>query len=202
MTSALDWITRLVSLDTTSRGSNLELIDVVSQELQRHGLTPTLLANGDGTKGNLLVTIPADDGRIDGGIALSGHTDVVPVDGQDWDTDAFTAQIRDGRLFGRGTCDMKGFIGVILATLPDLIPGSAEGAGAHRAVPRRGGRLSGRGKYGPPTCPVGRPTDNVHRRRANRYAGDLRAQVDQLAGADRPWVRRPLLPDTAGCQRD
>ena len=120
MTSALDWIMRLVSLDTTSRGSNLELIDVVFQELQRHGLTPTILANGDGTKANLVVTIPADDGRIDGGIALSGHTDVVPVDGQAWDADPFTAQIRNGRLFGRGTCDMKSFIGVILATLPDL----------------------------------------------------------------------------------
>jgi acetylornithine deacetylase len=120
MKSAQDWITRLVSLDTTSRGSNLELIDVVSKELQRHDLTPTILANEDGTKANLVVTIPAHDGRIDGGIALSGHTDVVPVDGQDWDTDPFTAQIRDGRLYGRGTCDMKSFIGVVLATLPDL----------------------------------------------------------------------------------
>src|SRR5664280_2628772 len=120
MKSAQDWITRLVSLDTTSRGSNLELIDVVSKELRRHDLTPTILANDDGTKANLVVTIPAHDGRIDGGIALSGHTDVVPVDDQDWDTDPFTAQIRDGRLYGRGTCDMKSFIGVVLATLPDL----------------------------------------------------------------------------------
>jgi acetylornithine deacetylase len=118
--SALDWTKRLVSLDTTSRGSNLELIDVVSEELQRHGLTPTILPNGDGTKASLVVTLPARDGSTDGGIALSGHTDVVPVDGQGWDTDPFTPQTRDGRLYGRGTCDMKSFIGAILATLPDL----------------------------------------------------------------------------------
>jgi acetylornithine deacetylase len=117
---ALDWTKPLVSLDTTSRGSNLELIDVVSQELQRHRLTPIAVPNDDGTKANLVVTIPAHDGRVDGGIVLSGHTDVVPVDGQDWDTDPFMPQVRDGRLFGRGTCDMKTFIGVILAALPDL----------------------------------------------------------------------------------
>jgi acetylornithine deacetylase len=120
VTSALDWITRLVSLDTTSRGSNLELIDLVAEELQRHGLTPIILPNADGTKANLVATIPAYDGTTDGGIALSGHTDVVPVDGQDWDTDPFTPEIREGRLYGRGTCDMKSFIGVILAALPDL----------------------------------------------------------------------------------
>ena len=120
MACAVDWTKRLVSLDTTSCRSNLELIDVVFTELQRHGLIPTLLPNDDGTKANLVVTIPARDGRIDAGVALSGHTDVVPVNGQDWDTDPFTAQIRDGRLYGRGTCDMKSFIGVILATLPDL----------------------------------------------------------------------------------
>ena len=120
MTSAVEWITRLVSIDTTSRGSNLELVELVAAELRRYGLTPVTLPNDDGTKANLVVTIPAHDGSRDGGIALSGHTDAVPVDGQDWDTDPFTAQIRDGRLFGRGTCDMKSFIGVILATLPEL----------------------------------------------------------------------------------
>lgn len=120
MASALDWAKLLVSLDTTSRGSNLELINVVSKELQRHGLTPIVLPNDDGTKANLVVTIPARGDHIDGGIVLSGHTDVVPVDGQDWDTSPFTPQIRDGRLFDRGTCDMKSFIGIILATLPNL----------------------------------------------------------------------------------
>lgn len=120
MNSAMDWITRLVSIDTTSRGSNLELIDIVAEELQCHGLTPTVLHNADGTKANLVVTIPAHDGSTGGGIALSGHTDVVPVDGQHWDTDPFTPEICDDRLYGRGTCDMKSFIGVILSALPDL----------------------------------------------------------------------------------
>lgn len=120
MESALNWITQLVSLDTTSRGSNLELIGVVAEELQRLGLKPTILPNDDGTKANLVVTIPAHDGRTDGGIALSGHTDAVPVDGQRWDSDPFTAQVRGGRLYGRGTSDMKSFIGVTLAALPAL----------------------------------------------------------------------------------
>ena len=65
-------------MDTTSRGSNLELVDVVAAELHRLGLTPAMSPNNDGTKANLVVTIHAGDGRRDGGIALSGHTDVVP----------------------------------------------------------------------------------------------------------------------------
>jgi acetylornithine deacetylase len=120
VTSALDWTKRLVSLDTTSRMSNRELIDLVAKEMRCHSLTPAILPSDDGTKANLVVTIPAQDGRTDGGIALSGHTDVVPADGQNWDTNPFTAQIRGSRLYGRGTCDMKSFIGAILATLPNL----------------------------------------------------------------------------------
>lgn len=121
VTSALDWITRLVSLDTTSRRSNLELIGFVAQELQRLGLTPVTLPNQDGTKANLVVTIPAHDGSTDGGVALSGHSDCVPVEGQDWDSDPFMPQIRDGRLFGRGTADMKSFVGAVMASLPALV---------------------------------------------------------------------------------
>jgi len=64
--------------------------------------------------------VPAYDGSTDGGIALSGHTDVVPVNGQNWDSDPFQAEIRDGKLFGRGSCDMKGFIGVALTLLPEM----------------------------------------------------------------------------------
>ena len=86
---SLDWITRLISLDTTSRNSNLELIDLVAEEMRRHGLAPTILPNEDGTKANLLATIAAQDGSTDGGVVLSGHTDVVPVDGQDWQTEPF-----------------------------------------------------------------------------------------------------------------
>ena len=118
---SLSWVTRLVSLDTTSRRSNLELIDLVAGEMRRHGLSPQILPNEDGTKANLLVTIAAADGTTEGGVVLSGHTDVVPVDGQDWHTEPFAPEIRDGRLYGRGTADMKSFIGVVVSALPRLV---------------------------------------------------------------------------------
>ena len=116
----LDWITRLLSVDTTSRDSNLPLIDLVEDELRAHGVEPVLVRNETGTKANLLATFPAADGTTTGGIVLSGHTDVVPVDGQQWSSQPFAPEIRDGRLYGRGTCDMKGFIGSVLARVPDL----------------------------------------------------------------------------------
>lgn len=119
-TTALHWITRLISIDTTSRDSNLPLIEVVSEELRALGVEPVLVPNAEGTKANLLATFPAVDGTTVGGIVLSGHTDVVPVDGQDWGSDPFTPEIRDERLYGRGTCDMKGFIGVVMSKLSDL----------------------------------------------------------------------------------
>lgn len=120
MTSTVDWLTRLVAFDTTSRRSNLELIDCVAGELRRLGIEPVLFPHeeDDGTrKANLFATFPAHDGRTEGGVVLSGHTDVVPVDGQDWDSDPFTVQERDGRLYGRGTADMKGFLAVIMSRL-------------------------------------------------------------------------------------
>ncbi|MCW4464993.1 acetylornithine deacetylase [Glutamicibacter sp. MNS18] len=119
--NTLSQINELIRLDTTSRDSNLGLIDLVATRLKAVGLDYTLIHNAEGTKANLLATIPALDGGTTGGIVLSGHTDVVPVDGQDWTSDPFEPQIRDGRLYGRGTCDMKAFIGVILARLPELV---------------------------------------------------------------------------------
>ncbi|GAB7548612.1 acetylornithine deacetylase [Cupriavidus ulmosensis] len=119
--SALDWTQRLVSYDTTSRHSNLGLIEAVRDHFLAKGLRPHLSYNPQGDKANLFVTVPAADGSTDGGIVLSGHTDVVPVDGQNWTTDPFKPVIRDGRLYGRGTCDMKGFIGTSLALLPTLL---------------------------------------------------------------------------------
>lgn len=113
-------INELISLDTTSRDSNLPLIELVVAKLDAAGISSKLIHNEDGSKANLLATIPAADGTRTGGIVLSGHTDVVPVDGQDWSSEPFSTQIRDGKLYGRGTCDMKGFIGVILAKLPDI----------------------------------------------------------------------------------
>ena len=120
--TVLEWVIRLCSIDSTSRLSNLPVIEVIADEARRLGLDPKICPRPDNPeKANLLITVPAADGSTSGGIVLSGHTDVVPVDGQKWDSDPFTPEIRDGRLYGRGTCDMKGFIGVAVALLPDLI---------------------------------------------------------------------------------
>ncbi|MER7070439.1 acetylornithine deacetylase [Terrabacter sp. NPDC000476] len=118
--AGLAWTTRLVELDTTSRESNLPLIELVSDELRGHGIEPVLVHDETGAKANLLATFPAADGSVTGGIVLSGHTDVVPVDGQEWSSEPFAPQVRDGRLYGRGTCDMKAFIGSVLTALPQL----------------------------------------------------------------------------------
>ncbi|GAB3629862.1 acetylornithine deacetylase [Pandoraea terrae] len=118
--ASLDWITRLVSIDTTSRESNLGLIETVRDSLQKSGVQPWLSYDATKRKANLFVTLPAADGNTQGGIVLSGHTDVVPVDGQDWNTDPFKPEVRDGKLFGRGTCDMKGFIGTVMTLLPQM----------------------------------------------------------------------------------
>lgn len=107
----------LVGFDTTSRDSNLALIAWVERYLQEFGVESQRINNEDGTKANLWATIgPA----IDGGIILSGHTDVVPVDGQNWSTDPFVLTTRDDKLFGRGSSDMKGFLAAVLAKVPEL----------------------------------------------------------------------------------
>ena len=116
--ASLDWIERLVRFDTTSRLSNLGLIETVRDHLTAAGHSPLLIYDASGKKANLFVTLPAYDGSTKGGVVLSGHTDVVPVTGQDWTSDPFDPTVRDGRLYGRGTCDMKGFLGVALAMLP------------------------------------------------------------------------------------
>jgi acetylornithine deacetylase len=118
--ASLPWIERLVSMDTTSRVPNLGLIETVRDALAARGIASTLTHDPRGGWANLFATVPAHDGSTNGGIVLSGHTDVVPVDGQTWDSDPFRPEIRDGRLYGRGTCDMKGFIGAALALLPDM----------------------------------------------------------------------------------
>lgn len=116
--SPREMIERLIAFDTTSRESNLALIDFVTDYLKDHGLTPKLIPNEKRTKSNLLVTLGPDE---PGGIILSGHTDVVPVDDQDWDTDPFKVVEKDGRLYGRGTSDMKSFSAVALALVPELL---------------------------------------------------------------------------------
>jgi acetylornithine deacetylase len=117
---SLPWVTRLVSMDTVSRRPNLGLIETVRDELRAQGIDSTLTHGRDGNWANLFATLPAHDGATNGGIVLSGHTDVVPVDGQKWDSDPFKPEVRDGLLYGRGTCDMKGFIGAALALVPEM----------------------------------------------------------------------------------
>ena len=112
---AIDILARLVAFDTTSRESNLALIEHVEALLTGLGVTATRVPNADATKANLYATL----GPVtEGGVVLSGHTDVVPVDGQPWTSDPWTLTERDGRLYGRGTCDMKGFIALALAAAP------------------------------------------------------------------------------------
>ena len=102
----------LIGFDTTSVKSNLALIDWVANYLDGHGIRSRLTYDAEKQKANLFATIGPE---IPGGIVLSGHTDVVPVDGQPWSSDPFTMVERDGKLYGRGTCDMKGFIALALA---------------------------------------------------------------------------------------
>lgn len=109
---------RLVSFPTVSRDSNLELIHFVQDYLAGLGIGCELFYNAERTKANIFATLgPA----CPGGIVLSGHTDVVPVDGQPWTVDPFSLSERDGRLYGRGTADMKGFIASVLAMVPTFL---------------------------------------------------------------------------------
>ena len=114
---SIEILARLVAFDTTSRNSNLALVEFVEGELARLGVTSRRVPNEDGTKANLFATIGP---MVEGGVVLSGHTDVVPVDGQPWTSDPFALTLRDGRLYGRGSCDMKGFLAPALAAAPEL----------------------------------------------------------------------------------
>lgn len=113
-------IERLIAFDTTSRDSNLALIDFVRDYLSRHGISSELVLSEDGRKANLFATVGASDGAGPG-VILSGHTDVVPVDGQPWDSDPFKVVERAGLIYGRGTSDMKSFVAVCLALVPEMV---------------------------------------------------------------------------------
>ena len=106
---------RLVGFPTVSSDSNLALVDFVADYLRGKGIEPVIVPSPDGTKAALYAHVGPD---APGGVVLSGHTDVVPVEGQDWATDPFNVTERNGRLYGRGTCDMKGFDALALAALP------------------------------------------------------------------------------------
>lgn len=106
----------LIAFPSISQDSNLELIAYLNRRIDEvHGRT-RLTLDESGSKANLFVTLGPED--MDGGVVLSGHTDVVPVEGQDWSADPFTAVERDGRIYGRGSCDMKGFIACAMALAP------------------------------------------------------------------------------------
>lgn len=109
---------KLIAFDTTSRNPNMALIEFVQEYLDGLGVSSTLVPNKEGTKANLYATLGPGDRP---GVMLSGHTDVVPVDGQAWDTDPWSLLLKDGKYFGRGTCDMKGFIAICLAYAPEFL---------------------------------------------------------------------------------
>lgn len=116
--SSKEMLAKLIAFDTTSHKSNLDLIGFVSDYLSSYGVPYDLIHNEDKTKANLYATI---GDPVPGGIVLSGHTDVVPVDDQDWASDPFQMTETDGRLYGRGTCDMKGFVATVLAAVPGFV---------------------------------------------------------------------------------
>ncbi|WP_069943311.1 acetylornithine deacetylase [Pseudomonas putida] len=111
-------LARLIGFATVSRDSNLQLIGFIRDYLAELGVESELFHNPEGTKANLFATIGPKDV---GGVVLSGHTDVVPVDGQAWSVEPFALSERDGRLYGRGTADMKGFIASVLAAVPAFL---------------------------------------------------------------------------------
>jgi acetylornithine deacetylase len=115
--SSREMLARLVAFPTISSVSNLELIGFCRDWLARHGVEARIVPSPEGDKANLFATIGPN---VPGGIVLSGHTDVVPVEGQAWTSDPFTLTERDGRLYGRGTCDMKGFDALALALVPEM----------------------------------------------------------------------------------
>ena len=111
----IELLEKLVGFDSVSRNSNLPLIEWIESYLDAHGVHHERAPSPDGTKSNLLARIGAP---APGGVVLSGHTDVVPIDGQEWDTDPFTLTQKGDKLFGRGTSDMKSFVAVCLALVP------------------------------------------------------------------------------------
>jgi acetylornithine deacetylase len=99
--NSIEWLKKLIAYDTTSRHSNIALIDAVSNWFADHKAQIRLTYDESKQKANLFATLPAQDGSINGGLILSGHTDVVPVDGQSWDSDPFKAVEKNGYIYGQ-----------------------------------------------------------------------------------------------------
>ena len=112
-----EMLEKLVSFPTVSSNTNLDLIGFVEDYLSQHGVSSHRVMSDCGDKANLYATIGP---QVDGGVVLSGHTDVVPITDQNWHTDPFVLTEKDGLLYGRGTCDMKAFSAIALALVPDM----------------------------------------------------------------------------------
>ena len=113
--ATLQILSDLIGFPTVSSDSNLALIDYAAEYLGKLGANVHTFRAPDGTKANLFATIGPE---VDGGIVLSGHSDVVPVTDQAWSSDPFGMRVAEGKAYGRGTCDMKGFIAAALAMAP------------------------------------------------------------------------------------
>ncbi len=164
---ALDLARTLVRMNTVSRESNLELIHFIRDELAKRGVQSTLTYDDERRKANLFATV--GEGKP-AGVIVSGHTDTVPWDGQDWSMDPLSAEVKDGRLYGRGSADMKSFIGLAVAQVPHWLAADLpfavhlafsydEETGAFGA-PRLLDDLRRRG-VAPLACIVGEPTGMV-----------------------------------------
>jgi acetylornithine deacetylase len=116
--SPREMLARLVAFPSISTVSNLDIIAFCRDWLADHGVESRLVMSPEGDKANLYATVGP---RVEGGVVLSGHTDVVPVEGQAWSTDPWTLTEKDGRLYGRGATDMKGFDALVLALVPEMI---------------------------------------------------------------------------------
>ncbi|MET0530937.1 MAG: acetylornithine deacetylase [Microvirga sp.] len=116
--SPREMLARLIAFPSVSTSSNLDIIHFSCDWLKNHGIESELVFSPEGDKANLHATIGP---KVDGGVVLSGHTDVVPVEGQTWTSDPWTLTERNGRLYGRGTTDMKGFDALALALVPEML---------------------------------------------------------------------------------
>ncbi len=115
--SSREMLARLVAFPSVSTSSNLDIINFCRDWLNSHGVESTLVMSPEGDKANLYATIGP---KVEGGIVFSGHTDVVPAEGQNWTTDPWTLTEKNGRLYGRGSADMKGFDALVLALVPEM----------------------------------------------------------------------------------
>ncbi len=174
LAATLAILDRLVSFDTTSRNSNIPCTDWIQAHLQQLGVEAEVFVNAEGDKHNLYAIIGPKDVP---GYVLSAHTDVVPVDGQAWSTDPFTLTVKDGKAFGRGACDMKGFLACTLAMAPEMLRKPLK-TPIHlaRLQLRRGGGLHGRPRHAGAALQARAAADRGLHRRALVDAGDHRPQ--------------------------